>query len=285
MAEDDTWDRDIKMLKSEFLGKGAYGKIFKEDLNDRYVAVKYFFNNADDDKFKHEIHILEKLQIHYKQGFVRYFGYEQSPNRILFECLEITLFDFSRCENTMYKDKDELCCAVLFSIINALIFLNEKMHMFHMDIKESNIMLRGDQWVLIDFGACFETEADNTIKDRVWPQNIIGTFCYQPWEALLLADNWYKERPPTNISLDTSLDSYCLAVTLFIIITGYFPNGNYDSDIEKIPLMINDVTRCKWKEEEQFKQSKLNGILTKMLDLDQNKRPWNSEILFLLHQI
>lgn len=286
----DTWDEDIEKLLPEnatCLGKGAFGQIFLS--KDGKKAMK-FFQNEDEDKFLHEISMLKRIKNDSSHGFVHFLHSTTEPNFcIVFEHLEITLFDYFFEETFSSKEKDEICASVLFCISNALMFLHEEKGLFHMDIKGNNIMLRGDQWVLIDFGSCMPTDnLDKAIiRDKEYEDNIIGTFCLQPKEALLMVLNWYNCRPPTkDLYVDTSLDTYCLASTICVLISGEYPHGQFDSYIRYIPQILDNISKKKWEKDENLKKSNLFPLLSQMLHTDQTKRPWTSQVVFeLVHKI
>ena len=290
MDENDTWNQDIEMMLSDeakCIGKGAYGQIFLSE--DGKKAIKYF-QNEDEDKFLHEVSILKSIQNDWSHGFVHFLDSSTKPNFcITFEHLEITLFDYVFQNALSSQEKDHICASVLFSLSNALMFLHEKKRLFHMDIKGNNIMLRGDQWVLIDFGSCMPTDSPKqaVIKDKDFRENIIGTFCLQPREALLMVLNWINCRPPKkDLYIDSSLDLYCLASTLCVIISGKYPNGNFESEICHIPKILDKISKQEWERDESLKNSSLFPLLSKMLHTDQTKRPWVSQVVFeLTHKI
>lgn len=289
-TEKDTWDEDIERLLPDdvaCIGKGAFGEIFLS--KDGKKAMKYF-KNEDEDKFLHEVSMLKRIKNDWSHGFVQFLHSTTEPNFcIVFEHLEITLFDYFFEQKTFSsKEKDKICASVLFSISNALMFLHEKKRLFHMDIKGNNIMLRGDQWVLIDFGSCMPTDTpgEDIIRDKEYEDNIIGTFCLQPKEALLMVLNWHNCRPPTkDLYVDTSLDTYCLASTICVLISEEYPNGQFDSYIRHIPQILDNISKKKWERDEKLKKSNLFPLLSKMLDTDQRKRPWTSQVVFELANI
>ena len=291
---EDTWDKDIEsMITAETVRiggerwcktnyEGAFGQIF---LSKDGKAMKKF-QTEDKDKFLHEVSILEKIQNDWRQGFVQYLYSITTPNFcIIFEHLEITLIDYVFQNTFSSKEKDHICASVLFSISNALMFLHERKRLFHMDIKGNNIMRRGDQWVLIDFGSCIPTDTpkEAIVRCKDFAENIIGTFCLQPREALLMVLNWYKcRKPKKDLYLDTSLDTYCLASTLCVMISGKYPNGLFDSDVRHIPEILNNISKREWERDEALKKSSLFPLLSQMLHIDQKKRPWTSQVVFEL---
>lgn len=165
------------------VGSGSFGSVYKGSKlsNGDIVAIK--FENYGNGMLKHETNIINYLS---RQGItsipqVRWFGTAMNSfgtSRI--PCLVIPMYDGSLelyLNNTNLKSREYVATNLMSSMIKILSDIH--MHsVLHRDIKLDNLMMRGDNVILIDFGlSCVYTDSNGEHKpgEDIINSDIIGS--------------------------------------------------------------------------------------------------------------
>ncbi|KAM0674101.1 serine/threonine protein kinase [Gurleya vavrai] len=161
---------------SKLIGEGTYGKVYKIEKNNTFLAVKQILNDPHHGfpfTAIREIKILKNLR---HPNIVTLFDVKTSKNTIKM-IMEYMQFDLSGLIINKYKFSDSQIISVIYQISQALAFLHSKNYI-HRDVKSSNILLNNDGIVkLADFGL--------TKKKKQIMTNRVCTLWYRAPELLL----------------------------------------------------------------------------------------------------
>jgi len=246
------------------IGKGGMGNVFKarQISMDRIVALKILPSNlAKDKKFVERFHrearaaaklshmnIIQSIDVGEADGY-HYFAMEYVQGPTVEDLLE---------KSPVLKEDFSLHIVVQ---IARAIQAAEKLHMVHLDIKPSNIMITRDRVAkLADFGvARHVAEMDSKTKETL----VFGTPEYMsPEQALGKAD------------LDSRSDIYSLGVTFYQMVTGKLPfegataRETVDMRLKKDPIPPKQLN--------PNLSDETCAIIEKMLKRDRNERYQNA---------
>ena len=249
---------DIFIIK-KIVGEEGFGKVYEviDKISGKKYALKLLYK-FDKDAYAETILLLNLSKINtLKNKVVKYYDSFMYKNKfaILMEYIEgMNALKFFRTQP--FGLGDFVTFALwLTNVVNEL----HKYGYVHRDIKPENIMVTNNQFKLIDFGlACRFTNINMAIKCTT---AVGGSYPYIPPEIF---NGTYK----TNINYYyKKFDVYSIGVTLYYILTNYYPyrlntNGiiigkTYYPITTDLPKQLN---------------LELNTLLKNLTNLDVSKR-------------
>lgn len=147
----------------EFLGKGAYGVVYranhnitKQDVSIKIISKKSIYGDHARLRFTREVHFLQKMDHPFISKFFQLME-DQDNQYIVLEYLSGGTIK-SAIKNLNGKPIQEgLVRRYFMQILLALEYLHNEMHIIHRDLKAENVMLdKYNNIRLIDFGLCCE---------------------------------------------------------------------------------------------------------------------------------
>jgi len=274
----------INMIDNSFkldmlLGTGGSSKVYScYDPTGELYAVKIirkdkkFSNTLAKSLLETEINIMQEMYEHpnilngYSLNTEGVFEANGKFEQIMYCIIELakkgTIKTFIRRSGCL---EENICRFYAIQIANAVAYLHSKDYA-HMDVKVDNILLEENfNCKLADMGTCVKTQNGMTTRR-------CGTKQYMAPEML----EGHKE---TSYSAFKS-DAYSLGVTIYVMLTGKFPNSNesttltndsscrsVDSDTTKEDILLSCISdECK-------------DLLERLLSVDPAKRPSVTEIL------
>ena len=249
---------------SDRLGAGGNGVVYEcIDQSGMLYAIKFLlhFNEKSKMRFKQEISLMKRLHhphiIRYiDDGFIKlrenkHSNQEQQALFVIMEKADINLKDFlfqtSKIPYDIYAPQFRGLCEALMEI-----------HQFaiHRDIKPENILIKGETWVLSDFGLCEFLNSDEHC-DITGENEKVGPIFWMSPEAVNKYYFGINE-------IGTYSDVYQLGMIFAFVLMKKFPGGILDED-----NFINaDET--------------IRNIILKTLVNDYTKRPKNGSTLLEL---
>lgn len=227
----------------ELVGSGAMGSVYRAEdqlLGDVTVAVKFLtqtlHNDAIASRFAREARIGALLG-HQSLNIVRVLDYGLHEEQIPFYVMEYMqgktledLIEAGRMPLTRFLNLMTQVCAGLQCAHQGINIEGELHQVIHRDIKPSNIFLikdasLGELAKLLDFGiADFLSSQAQEMRSH----SFVGTVAYGSPEQF------------ANAVIDNRSDIYSLGITMFEVLTGYFP------------IMAETNTIESWAEAHQF---------------------------------
>lgn len=189
-----TMARAVQSGKTDHVGDGRFGRVFRGQYHGEDVAVKAF-RSLDSDSWKREDTILKTLNHENIVRFIRSELIVDSNDSETWMFLEYCPFG-SLCD---FLDKNEIlgpqqAIKILFSIINGLNYLHEdydqasrlyKPSIAHRDIKSKNILMKTPETCCIaDFGHALVKLDEETLDYGKYPHLQVGTIRYMAPEIL-----------------------------------------------------------------------------------------------------
>lgn len=144
--------QESPITKGRMLGSGAAGTVYQvtSDLTGGQMAMKVFDTGDDTHRMTqlcNEIRIMCTLN---HPNIVHYFYSRRSPESV---ALFMELCDCSLGDAILKRRKFDVI-AVVRQIVSAVAYLHE-MNIIHRDLKPQNILLKGDQIKVCDFGTAY----------------------------------------------------------------------------------------------------------------------------------
>jgi len=208
------------MMKPVLLGKGAACRVFAhgDDLARKEFRADSKATTADVRAYmRHEIQCLRKCKACKHVVDVRRVWPCQT--KFTMPRLDCTLHDL------LSADRDDLAFLpkLLRDMALALACLEEN-RIVHFDVKPDNILVRGGDFVLIDFGrAEFIDDDEGVIPDQRDPP--YGALATQSPEVLkILTREWEGREPTAYYFVDHRSDIYSLGMVLFWCVIGKWVN-------------------------------------------------------------
>lgn len=249
---------------SDRLGAGGNGVVYEcIDQSGMLYAIKFLlhFNEKSKMRFKQEISLMKRLHhphivkyiddgsIKLREG--KHSNQEQQALFVIMEKADINLKDFlfqtAKIPYDIYAPQFRGLCEALMEI---------HQYAIHRDIKPENILIRGETWVLSDFGLCEFLNADEHC-DITGENEKVGPIFWMSPEAVNKYYFGINE-------IGTYSDVYQMGMIFAFVLMKKFPGGILDED-----NFINaDET--------------IRNIILKTLVNDYTKRPENGGTLFEL---
>lgn len=249
---------------SERLGAGGNGVVYEcIDQSGRLYAIKFLLHFTEKSKirFKQEILLMQRLN---HPHIIKYIddgsidlrenkrsNQEQQALFVIMEKADSNLKDLltrtSRIPYDIYAPQFRGLCEALMEI-----------HQFaiHRDIKPENILIKGETWVLSDFGLCEFLNVDEHCDITGENEKVGPVFWISP-EAV---NKYYFGMN----DIGTYSDVYQMGMIFAFVLTKKFPGGILKED---------DFTGT-----DEF----IGNIILKTLSNDYTKRPENGEALLEL---
>ena len=272
----------VLIQTSKVLGTGSYGSVVKATLDHLPCAAKLlhtiFFRDDDPGAFEFTARFVQECMIlrDLKHPcIVQYLGVVQDPSNcrpiLLMELMEESLTNFLKSATTSLPFHIQV--NTTHDIVLALAYLHSN-NIIHRDLSSNNILLKGNQAKVTDFGMCKLIEA-NSRMTRSKITQCPGTPVYMPPEAL-------RARPRYSDKLDT----FSIGVLIVQIITRKFPSPTDAEEVREDPSfptgeIVVPVPEVERRQHEisqvPFKHPLLPTALNCLMDKDK-ERPSSADL-------
>lgn len=249
---------------SDRLGAGGNGVVYEcINQNGSIYAIKFLlhFTEKSKKRFGQEISLMKRLHhphiIKYiDDGFVNLRENRRSPQEqqalfVIMEKADLNLKDLlsqtSKIAYDLYAPQFRGLCEALMEIHRFAI---------HRDIKPENILVKGETWVLSDFGLCEFLNADEHCDITGENEKVGPVFWISP-EAV---NKYYFGMN----DIGTYSDVYQMGMIFALVLTKRFPGGILNGD--------------EFTGTDKF----IGNIILRALANDYTKRPENGEVLLEL---
>lgn len=255
-SEDSLLPRGTRVAVKEF---------FMYEINDRSedgtvttASGSTAIYNSYRDKFVREARNLARLR---HRGIVSIYDLWKANNTAYYamEVLDRSLDDFIR--DMPASRLPEWTALEIASTIARSVSYMHSLNMVHLDIKPGNIMLRGDDPVLIDFGLSKQYDADGNPESHTHIGG--GTPGYAPMEQLGMIHTG---------RLPVTMDVYAMGATLYKLLTGKTPptasdifNDGFNSALLR-DVGVSDTTIAIVRRAMQPRQADRYQSMSDMLD-------------------
>lgn len=249
---------------SDRLGAGGNGVVYEcIDQSGMLYAIKFLlhFNGKSKKRFEQEISLMKRLHHPHIIKYIddgsiklrenKHSNQEQQALFVIMEKADINLKDFlfqtSKIPYDIYAPQFRGLCEALMEI-----------HQFaiHRDIKPENILIKGETWVLSDFGLCEFLNSDEHC-DITGENEKVGPIFWMSPEAVNKYYFGINE-------IGTYSDVYQMGMIFAFVLMKRFPGGTLDEgNFESVDGVIRN-------------------IILKTLTNDYTKRPENGGILLEL---
>jgi serine/threonine-protein kinase len=208
---------------SNRLGVGGNGVVYEcIDKHGNEWAIKFLFNTNKKSRarFSQEINVLLKLKHPHiircvDFGEVSLLDKSETIPFLIMEKADTNIVDFMRQINGNVRY--DIYAPQIRGLADSLKYLHSIA--IHRDIKPENILVRGETWLLSDFGLC--TAIDDEKLDLTRANEKIGPKYWLSPEAI---DKIYFGAN----EIDKSSDVYQLCAVFWFIITKRYPMGNIE---------------------------------------------------------
>jgi len=249
------------------IGKGGNSSVYEcIDQGGDVLAIKILARNSNksEKRFLQEISLLRRLNhphiIRYvDEGTVGVLD-DEAPERkhwvpfVVMEKADSNLRDYLKRNHSVpyiiYSSQFRGLCEAL---------LETHKYAIHRDIKPENILIRGETWVLSDFGLCEFLNIDEH-QDITGDNEKVGPIYWMSPEAV---DKYYF----SNNEIGTYSDVYQIGMIFAFVLLGHYPGGIIDEEaFEKAPRT-------------------LISTIIQALNNDKSRRPQNgAELLELINK-
>jgi serine/threonine-protein kinase len=218
----------------ERIGGGGNGAVYEcLDQAGNVLAVKFLLrlNKKSEARFKQEIRILKEVETSHiikyiDDGAVE--GTQYRQNRATGNTTEIpfVIMEKAECNLAEYLAKDsdsvpyEVYASQFRGLCEALAELHK--HAVHRDIKPENILIKGDKWILSDFGLCQALLPEEQIDVTDDGEKLGPAFWMTP-EAM---DNIYFKKD----NIGTYSDVFQMGAVFAFVLTRHHPGGIIHQD-------------------------------------------------------
>ena len=207
----------------ERIGGGGNGAVYEcIDINGNVLAVKFLlhFSEKIKKRFCQEVTVLKAVNHphiikYYDEGNVIAYDKRKNPQELYFVIMEkadCNLVEYLKkelfIEYDMYSGQFRGLCEALAELHKYVI---------HRDIKPENILIKGEKWVLSDFGLCQAILPENRIDITDEHEKVGPAFWMSP-EAVT---KYYFG----SSEISTSSDVFQLCMVFVFVLTKRFPGG------------------------------------------------------------
>lgn len=212
------------------LGAGGNGVVYEcFSRNGDSLAIKFLIQNnkKNTERFKQEIRLMERLKhpniIHYVDcgsiSMVNSHGQIDCHLFVIMEKADKNLINFM-------KEQKKIDYNIYAGQFRGLCEALEEMHNYaiHRDIKPENILIKGDRWLLSDFGLC-EFLSTEEHQDLTGANEKIGPKFWMSPEAV---DSIYFG----STAIGKYSDVFQLCAIFVFVLTRRYPGGMMDADDE-----------------------------------------------------
>ena len=255
----------------ERIGGGGNGAVYEcLDQAGNVLAVKFLLrlNKKSEARFKQEIRILKEVETSH---IIKYIddgsvdGTQYRQNRPTGNISEIpfVIMEKAECNLAEYLAKDsdsvpyEVYASQFRGLCEALAELHK--HAVHRDIKPENILIKGDKWILSDFGLCQALLPEEQIDVTDDGEKLGPAFWMTP-EAM---DNIYF----MNDNIGTYSDVFQMGAVFAFVLTKHYPGGIIQQDNQ-----LNTTPE-------------ISQLIMKALSNDFNLRPQNGGELLRCYNV
>lgn len=213
----------------ERIGGGGNGAVYEcLDQKGNILAIKFLLrlNKKSEVRFRQEIRLLKEVETAH---IIKYIddgvidGTQYRQNRATGNTVEIpfVIMEKAECNLAEYLAKDselvpyEVYAPQFRGLCEALAELHK--YAVHRDIKPENILIKGDKWILSDFGLCQAILPEEQIDVTDEGEKIGPSFWMTP-EAM---DNIYF----MNDNIGTYSDVFQLGAIFAFVLTKHYPGG------------------------------------------------------------
>ena len=154
-----------QIRNSPILGKGSYGKVYKVEYNNQYIAVKEFLNSGDDisEDAVIEIDILNRCN---HPNIIKPL-FTEIINDTTFIGLPLASTDLWKKSNSGYIFNNVEKVDIMYSLLCGVSYLHDN-YIIHSDLKPNNILIFGITYKIADFGSAiilpFSPESNSKVK-------------------------------------------------------------------------------------------------------------------------
>ena len=222
------------------IGGGGNGAVYEcIDINGNILAVKFLLHFSDKIKkrFLQEVTVLKAVNHphiikYYDDGKVIAYDKKRNPHELYFVIMEK-----ADCNLVEYLKKDfpveyDVYSGQFRGLCEALAELHK--YAIHRDIKPENILVKGEKWVLSDFGLCQAVLPENRIDVTEENEKVGPAFWMSP-EAVT---KYYLGTSEINASSDV----FQLCMVFIFVLTREFPGGIIqEADIENTTKPIKEL--------------------------------------------
>lgn len=242
------------------IGAGGNGVVYKcinQDGKEYAIKILLNFGEKSKKRFIQEIALMKRVKsnhiINYIDDGVMMLSSEKGgePEEALFVIMEL-----ADCNLLDYLKKNKkLDYSVYVPQFRGLCEALQELHRYaiHRDIKPENILIKGDKWILSDFGLC-EFLGDEEHYDLTGKFEKVGPIYWISPEAV---NHFYFGTE----KMGTYSDVYQLALVFAFVLLRRYPGGQF---VESDDLKTT---------------SDIRNVILKSISNNYNKRPQNGEEL------
>jgi serine/threonine protein kinase len=202
------------------LGQGSFGEVFLAEKDNNAFAIKTYNhqkvqNNLHADKLKVMIDTeIEFLSAFEHPNIIKVYETFLSGNHLYLVMEYISGGDLNHqiCKTDRLLPESEI--VNLLSHITEAMYFASQQGIKHRDIKPENILIKGNQYILADFGVAKTSSA--------FSSTAVGTRPYMPPQ--ILTQNDYTSK----------CDVWSLGITAYILLYGVDPFGRYEFDGKRL---------------------------------------------------
>lgn len=256
-----------------FLGKGGYGKVYRvldeQTLDEKnakalkivsYEDLEALLKSDNREKAAEDLRVAKERFMREMETFVTSdhpnickvykYGREKQHDWVLMPVYEKSL-------HTLINSQEPLSPKKILSIAKQLADGLQYAHdhkITHRDLKPDNVMLNGDQVVIIDFGIAKPKDKETITA----VENMLGTIKYVAPEQ-------------TAGNSETTVDQYPYGLILFELLTRDFPFPPLEDQMQMLMQRLQGQPRTLRETSPQYSEE-LDAVISRMLNNDPAKR-------------